>query len=74
MRSKTQFQPGVYREIIMGATGCSMVQAAKIEEVMRDDIFHSTLDWQTREQLEQAAREAAKMLGIDLGNKPDQRL
>ncbi len=25
---------------------------------MREDIFHSTLDWQTREELEQGAREA----------------
>jgi len=29
---------------------------------MRDDIFHSMLDWQTGAQLSAAARKAAKML------------
>lgn len=37
----------------------------EIEEVMRDDIFHSTLDWQSREQLRAAAREAFKLLDPD---------
>jgi hypothetical protein len=31
---------------------------AEIEDSMRRDIFHSTLDWQTRAQLIDAAREA----------------
>lgn len=30
----------------------------EIEDCMRHDIFHSTLDWQTREQLMAAAVEA----------------
>jgi hypothetical protein len=29
---------------------------------MREDIFHSTLDWQSREQLRRAAREALQLL------------
>ena len=29
---------------------------------MREDIFHSTLDWQTHEQLEDAARQAFALL------------
>ena len=27
----------------------------EIEDIMRHDIFHSTLDWQTKEELEEAA-------------------
>jgi hypothetical protein len=34
----------------------------EIEEIMRQDIFHSTLDWQTRDQLHDAAREAVEIL------------
>ncbi len=37
-----------------------------IEEVMRGDIFHSTLDWQTVEEFEDGAREAVEVL-IALG-------
>lgn len=50
-----------YQDIIMAATGCRPEEASDLEEIMRDDIFHSTLDWQTREQLEDAAREAVKI-------------
>ncbi len=28
----------------------------EVEEIMRQDIFHSTLDWQTLHQLEEAAK------------------
>jgi len=35
---------------------------AEIEDWMRNIIFHSTLDWQTREQLKRAARTAASDL------------
>jgi hypothetical protein len=51
-----------YREIIKRATGCTESQAAKIEDVMRNVIFHSTLDWQTREELEDAARLAVEVI------------
>ncbi len=51
-----------YREIIRQATGCNEVRAAEIEDVMRNVIFHSTLDWQTRKELEEAARMAAEIL------------
>ena len=51
-----------YREIIMQATGCTAAQAAGIEDVMRNAIFHSTLDWQTREELEDAARLAVEVI------------
>ena len=51
-----------YRELIKRATGCTDTEAAQIEDVMRHDIFHSTLDWQTREELEEAARAAFNLI------------
>jgi hypothetical protein len=45
-----------YRKLIVKATGCNPEEAAKVEELMRDVVFHSTLDWQTRDQLIEAAR------------------
>ena len=41
-------------------TGCSPADAPEIEDYMRHDIFHSTLDWQTLAQLKKAAKEAWK--------------
>jgi hypothetical protein len=34
----------------------------EIEDCMRHTIFHSTLDWQTREQFDQGARDAVEVL------------
>ena len=51
-----------YTRIIRETLGCSEKRADEVETVMREDIFHSTLDWQSREMLEDAAREADKML------------
>tara|TARA_R110000824_G_scaffold347505_1_gene534263 strand:+ start:283 stop:447 length:165 start_codon:yes stop_codon:yes gene_type:complete len=39
----------------MDATGCKRTEVPSIDDIMRDYIFHSTLDWQTREQLDKAA-------------------
>jgi hypothetical protein len=47
-----------YQKIIRRVTKCSDTEAIQIEDVMRNVIFHSTLDWQTREELESAARMA----------------
>ncbi len=54
--------PTGYTSVIMEATGCSPVEADRIEDVMRNDIFNSTLDWQSREELEEAARLALAVL------------
>ena len=51
-----------YRGMILEDTGCTADDAGMIEHIMREDIFHSTLDWQSREELCRAARNAAKML------------
>jgi hypothetical protein len=55
-----------YPESIMEIVSCSLEEAKSIEKIMRNTIFHSTLDWQTRSQFEQGAWEAfevARSLG-----------
>jgi hypothetical protein len=46
----------VYRQIIAEAVpGLTDNDYHVIEEIMRHDIFHSTLDWQTKAELQKAA-------------------
>ena len=52
----------MYRKLIMDATGVSLETAAQVEDIMRNVIFRSTLDWQTAAQLKRAARQAVKVL------------
>jgi hypothetical protein len=52
----------IYQRIIVEATGCTEGEARGAEEIMRHDIFHSTLDWQSRPLLEKAARLAVASL------------
>ena len=52
----------LYQDLIIEATGANKTDSEYIEDIMRNDIFHSTLDWQTRTQLVRAARAAAKLL------------
>ncbi len=54
-----------YRDAIIEDTGCSSDDAVMIEHILREDIFHSTLDWQTRAELRSAARKAVKILAED---------
>src|SRR5438874_2079411 len=49
---------GPYQRLIREATGASSKDLCRIEQIMRDDIFHSTLDWQSRDRLVGADREA----------------
>ena len=49
-----------YQQLIIQTTQCSESEAFEIEEYMRNTIFHSTLDWQTRHLLEQSALKAWK--------------
>jgi len=51
-----------YQELIIKATATNRRDAEYIEDIMRNDIFHSTLDWQARVQLVRAAKEAAGLL------------
>jgi hypothetical protein len=47
-----------YPPLIAAATGAPTSKLAILENIMRDEIFHSTLDWQTADQLAAAARQA----------------
>ena len=51
--------------LIIEATGAAVDDVACIENIMREEIFHSTLDWQTREQLVNGARQAQQRLKAD---------
>lgn len=51
-----------YETAIIEATGCGPEDAELIEDIMRNEVFHSTLDWQTREQFSVGARQAAQIL------------
>lgn len=47
-----------YSQLIAAATGAPASKLGILENIMRDEIFHSTLDWQTADQLAAAARQA----------------
>lgn len=51
--------------LICEATGAKAGDLPLIENIMREEIFHSTLDWQTREQLRDGARQAYARLNED---------
>lgn len=54
-----------YSQTISEATGITdAADLEEIEDVMRHDIFHSTLDWQTKAQLKKAAREGWEIVQI----------
>ena len=54
-----------YQALIQEATGVTDLEhIERIEDTMRQVIFHSTLDWQTREQLKQGAREALQIITL----------
>lgn len=55
-----------YSKFITEATGITdKAQLAVVEESMRQDIFHSTLDWQTADQLREGAKAAVFLLESD---------
>jgi hypothetical protein len=49
---------GCYEKHIIEVVQCSETEATVVEEIMRSEIFHSTLDWQTVEEFRNGAREA----------------
>jgi len=53
---------GPYQRDIMDQLGCSDADAAMVENIMRNEVFHSTLDWQSAEQLQRGACEAWAIL------------
>jgi hypothetical protein len=54
-----------YAAMIAAAIGTTDPKTiAEVEDTMRNCIFHSTLDWQTKEQFVQGAREAYGIVRI----------
>jgi hypothetical protein len=51
-----------YVKMIVETTGCTEQEAAAAEEVMRNDLFHSTLDWQPAPLFDKAAQLAVKIV------------
>jgi hypothetical protein len=60
--TKQRKRLGSYEKHIIKIVRCSDEEATVVEEIMRNDIFHSTLDWQTVEEFETGAREAYAVL------------
>lgn len=56
-----------YKRDIKKITSAPVEILAILERIMRDEIFHSTLDWPTKSQFSAAARKANKMY---LANTP----
>jgi len=52
----------MYRDLIREAIDCSDAEAAQVEDIMRNVIFKSTLDWQTRKEFIDAAVLAKEIL------------
>ena len=51
----------MYQQLIIKTLKCSNEAAIKVEDIMRNDIFHSTLDWQTKEQFVKGVKEAYEL-------------
>ena len=51
-----------YHGLIVGYTGCSIDDVYEVEDIMRHDVVHSTLDWLTPEQFKRAAVTAYAVL------------
>ena len=50
-----------YQNLIIESTGCTQEEVNKVEDHMRNDILHSTLDWLSKSQFKKAAKEAYEM-------------
>lgn len=56
---------GPYQRDIMDQLHCSPEDAAMVEDIMRNHVFHSTLDWQSAAQFRSGTQEAWKLLESD---------
>ena len=54
-----------YTDMIIQDTGCTADDVAAIESIMRDFVFRSTLDWQSRAAFRAGALQASAMLKAD---------
>ena len=53
---------GWYAEQIQRLTGCADREAELLEHIMREHIYHSTLDWLRPDQFKAGANEALAIL------------
>ena len=61
---------GGYRDLIIEATGCTAAEAGEIEDLMRDVVFHSTLDWIPRKQFMVGAKKAFQVFRAQTAESP----
>jgi hypothetical protein len=54
-----------YQEQIIEILGCTPDEASLVEDIMRDEVFHSTLDWQSAAQFKRGAFKAWRMFNED---------
>lgn len=54
-----------YQKQIFEATNCDPSDAPRIEEIMRQHIFHSTLDWQSPSQFNNGAKKAKEFMDFE---------
>ena len=57
-----------YEKMIVEDTGCAPEEVSMVEDIMRNEVFHSTLDWQSRAQWRKGAKEAYTILEA---NRPE---
>jgi len=63
---QTKTRRSAYADLIAEATGAPEKDLPALEVIMRNEVFHSTLDWQSRKEFMAGARKAMK---IFLGNR-----
>lgn len=57
--------PDSYPAMIQQATGVADELLPVLERIMREDVFHSTLDWQTRSEFNRGAKKALALYQAD---------
>lgn len=62
LNTRPQLRLNPVQRLIQDATHAPARDLAQIENIMREEVFHSTLDWQSREQLSNGARQALARL------------
>ena len=63
MQRQTPDSP--YAALIAEATGADRALLPILERIMREEVFHSTLDWQTRAEFQAGARKAHRIFLAD---------
>jgi hypothetical protein len=58
---QTKTRRSAYAELIAEATGAPEKDLPALEVIMRNEVFHSTLDWQSREEFMASACKAMKI-------------